>query len=166
MRLLRPGGIPAKFSLVISPPYASPVRHAMLGVGGVGGPVGAALARAGEEVTLLMRPESLDAYSGVMHVDSAVLGDFEVEAPTLPLLADSLDVLWVTTKGQPVGGGASALAPPDVVNDGRVVTLMNGVDHLRLLQQRYPIVIGGAMRVESERVQTGPHPPDIAVHPR
>ena len=126
----------------------------MLGVGGVGGLVGAALARAGEDVTLLMRPDSLGAYSGVMRVDSAVLGDFEVAVPAAPRLADAVDVVWVTPKATQLQA-ALALAPANVVNDGRVVTLMNGVDHLRLLEQRYSQVIGGAMRVESERVVPG-----------
>jgi 2-dehydropantoate 2-reductase len=126
----------------------------VLGVGGVGGLVGAALARAGEEVTLLMRAESLASYSGVMRVDSTVLGDFVVTAPARPQLTDAVDVLWVTPKATQLEP-ALTLAPADVVNDGRVVTLMNGVDHLRLLQQRYRNVVGGAMRVESERVEPG-----------
>ena len=126
----------------------------MLGVGGVGGLLGAALARAGEEVTLLMRPESLQAYTGVMHVESVVLGDFEVEVSAVPQLASAVDVLWVTPKATQLGP-ALGLAPPDVVSSARVVTLINGVDHLRLLEQRYRHVIGGAMRVESERVAPG-----------
>lgn len=125
-----------------------------MGVGGVGRLVGAALARAGEDVTLIMRPESLDTYAGVMRVDSAVLGDFEVEVRAVPRLADAVDVLWVTPKATQLRAALGA-APPDVVSDGRVVTLMNGVDHLRLPQQRYQDVVGGAMRVESERVAPG-----------
>src|SRR4051794_32917010 len=126
----------------------------MLGAGGVGGLVGAALARAGEDVVLLMRPESLNAYAGVMRVESVVLRDFEVELPAVPRLADPVDVLWVTPKATQLEP-ALELTPPDVVNGARVVTLMNGVDHLRLLRQRYEYVIGGAMRVESERVSPG-----------
>src|SRR3954454_15130141 len=126
----------------------------MLGAGGVGGLVGAALARAGEDVVLLMRPESLNAYAGVMRVESVVLRDFEVELPAVPRLTDAVDVLWVTPKATQLEP-ALELAPPDVVNGARVVTLMNGVDHLRLLRQRYEHLIGGAMRVESERVSPG-----------
>lgn len=126
----------------------------MLGVGGVGGLVGAALARAGEDVSLLMRAESLRAYTGVMRVESVVLGDFEVEVPAAPLLTGAVDVLWVTPKATQLEPALTA-APPDVVNGARVVTLMNGVDHLRLLQRRYQQVVAGAMRVESERVAPG-----------
>jgi 2-dehydropantoate 2-reductase len=126
----------------------------MLGAGGVGGLVGAALARSGSDVTLLMRPESLAAYSGRVRVESAVLGDFEVEVPAAPALTARVDVLWVTPKA-PQLAAALAQAPPEVVADGRVVTLMNGTDHLRVLQERYAHVVAGAMRVESERVAPG-----------
>jgi 2-dehydropantoate 2-reductase len=126
----------------------------MLGVGGVGGLVGAALARGGEDVTLLMRPESLRAYSGVMRVESVALGDFEVDVPALPLLDAAVDVLWVTPKATQLEL-ALRTAPSEVVGRARVVTLMNGVDHLRLLEQRYEQVIAGEIRVESERVAPG-----------
>src|SRR5437764_9057315 len=36
------------------------MRHAVLGAGGIGGLLAAALARTGPEVTLLLRPETLD----------------------------------------------------------------------------------------------------------
>jgi len=135
-------------------PYTACVKHAILGAGGVGGLIGAALARAGEDVVLLMREESRRAYGGVMQVESVVLGDFEVDVRAAPVLEGAVDVLWVTPKATQLEP-ALTLAPPGVVNGARVVTLMNGVDHLRLLQSRYEHVIGGAIRVESERVSPG-----------
>src|SRR5436190_996061 len=98
----------------------------MLGVGGVGGLMGAALARAGQDVLLLMRSESLRAYSGVMRVESAVLGDFDIQVPAVPRLIDDVDVLWVTPKATQLEA-ALGMAPPHVVNGARTVTLMNGV---------------------------------------
>src|SRR5581483_665008 len=50
------------------------VRHAILGAGGVGLLVGGALARAGADVLLLLRPETLEAFDGTIRVESAVLG--------------------------------------------------------------------------------------------
>ncbi|TML19620.1 MAG: 2-dehydropantoate 2-reductase, partial [Actinobacteria bacterium] len=50
------------------------MRHAVLGPGGVGALVGAALARAGHDVVLLLRPQSIAAYPGHIRVESAVLG--------------------------------------------------------------------------------------------
>jgi ketopantoate reductase len=40
------------------------MRHAILGAGGVGGLIGAALARSGESVTLVLRAEALTNYPG------------------------------------------------------------------------------------------------------
>ena len=130
------------------------MRHAILGVGGVGGLIGGALARSGHDVVLLMRPESAATYGGVLTVESAVLGDFEVPVRAATALAEPVDVVWVMPKATQVEG-ALRLAPADVVGKARVVTLMNGVDHLALLQQRYAGVIAGAIRVESERLAPG-----------
>jgi ketopantoate reductase len=74
------------------------MRHAVLGAGGVGAFSGAALVRAGREVLLLMREESLARYGGVVHVESALLGTFDVELPAAPTLDGSADRVWVTTK--------------------------------------------------------------------
>ena len=38
------------------------MRHAILGAGGVGGLIGVALAKSGESVTLVLRPEALKDY--------------------------------------------------------------------------------------------------------
>ena len=46
------------------------MRHAVLGAGGVGAFLGAALARAGREVLLVMRDESLPRYDGFVRVES------------------------------------------------------------------------------------------------
>lgn len=52
------------------------MRHAILGAGGIGGLLAAALARAGGDVILLLRPNSLARYDGRLVVESVVLGDF------------------------------------------------------------------------------------------
>jgi 2-dehydropantoate 2-reductase len=101
-----------------------------------------------------MRPDSLRAYAGSMQVESAVLGDFEVAVPAAASLSELVDVLWVTPKATQLED-ALRLAPAELVHEGRVVTLMNGVDHLQILQRAYRNVIGGAIRVESERVAPG-----------
>jgi len=127
------------------------MRHAILGTGGIGGLLGGALARAGAGVVLLMRPETLARYGGRLAVESAVLGDFEVEVPAAPGLDRDIDALWVTTKAMQLEP-ALALAPPERVSGAVVIPLLNGVDHLALLRARYPNVVAGAIRVESERL--------------
>lgn len=126
------------------------MRHAVLGAGGIGGLLAGALARSGAAVVLLLRPESLAAYSGRLRVESAVLGDFEVPVRGLPALDSPVDVLWVATKATQLGQALS-LAAPEVVSEAVVVPLLNGVDHLALLRRRYANVVAAAIRVESER---------------
>ncbi len=130
------------------------MRHAILGAGAIGGLIGAALARAGADVVLLMRPETLEGYSGELVVESAVLGNFAVEVPASPRLDRDVDVLWVTTKATMLDS-ALELAPPAQVDGAVVIPLLNGVDHVAVLRDRYANVVPGAIRAESERVASG-----------
>jgi 2-dehydropantoate 2-reductase len=130
------------------------MRHAVLGAGGIGGLVGAALARAGGQVVLLMRPESIARYPGRMAIESDVLGNFEVDVPAEPALEAPIDVLWVTVKATGLES-ALELAPPARVGAATVIPLLNGIDHMEVLRARYPNVVAGAIRVESERVAPG-----------
>lgn len=130
------------------------MRHAVLGSGGIGGLVGAALARGGADVVLLMRPETLARYSGTLTVESAVLGDFEVTVPAASELDREIDALWVATKA-PGLADALELAPPDRVGAAAVVPLLNGIDHVALLRELYARVVPAAIRVESERLPDG-----------
>jgi 2-dehydropantoate 2-reductase len=100
---------------------------------------------------LLLRPEALARYPGRLAVESAVLGSFEVEVPGAPLLDRSVDVVWVATKATQLEA-ALTLAPVDQVGEAVVIPLLNGVDHVGLLRARYPNVVAGAVRVESERI--------------
>ena len=50
--------------------HVPPLRHAILGAGGVGGLMGACLAKCGASVTLVVRPESLDRYPEQLHLES------------------------------------------------------------------------------------------------
>jgi 2-dehydropantoate 2-reductase len=130
------------------------MRHAILGVGGIGGLLGGALARRGGDVLLLMRPQSLTAYDGRLAVVSAVLGDFEVDVRATSALEQEVDVLWISTKALDLEP-ALALAPPDVVGDAVVIPLLNGVEHVVLLRARYVNVVAGAIRVEAEKAGPG-----------
>jgi 2-dehydropantoate 2-reductase len=130
------------------------VRHAILGAGGVGGLIGGALARAGGDVVLLLRPETLAVHPARLHVESAALGDFEVDVETASLLDRDVDVLWVTVKATRLEA-ALELAPPDRVGDAVVVPLLNGIEHVALLRTRYGQVLPAAMSVESERLEPG-----------
>jgi 2-dehydropantoate 2-reductase len=132
------------------------MRHAVLGVGGVGSFLGAALARAGRDVLLVMREESLGAYDGVMRAESALLGDFDVELPAATTLERPMDVVWVTTKA-PQLAAALERVPPAAIGRSTVVPLLNGLDHVDLLRRRYGdgTVLAGTIVTECERVEPG-----------
>lgn len=130
------------------------MRHAILGAGGVGGLLGGALARAGRDVVLLLRPETLARHPRRLRVESSVLGDFEVEVDVAGELDREVDVLWVTPKA-PDLETALTLAAPERVGRAVVVPMLNGIDHVALLRGRYERVLAAAIRVESERVEPG-----------
>lgn len=126
------------------------LRHAIIGTGGIGGLIAAALTRAGTDVLLLMPPASLARYPGRLTVQSAVLGDFEVEVPATSELDRDIDAQWIAVKAMQLDG-ALPLAPPERVGDAVVVPLLNGIDHVDVLRRHYRTVVAGAIRVESER---------------
>ena len=127
------------------------MRHAVVGAGAIGGLLAAALARAGVDVVVLMRPQTLADYEGHLAIESAVLGDFEVDVAAASALDREVDVVWVATKAMQLEP-AMALLPPERVRAAIVIPLLNGVDHVALLRKRYPNVVAGTIRVESERV--------------
>lgn len=127
--------------------------HAVLGAGGVGGLMAGALARAGREVTVIVRPGS--GHPDVVHVESDALGEFEVRVRVGERLAAPVDHLWVAVKAGALEA-AIRQAPAELVR-GSVIPLLNGVDHMAPLRACYGAgrVIAGAIRVESERVAPG-----------
>ena len=131
----------------------TPLKHAILGAGGIGGLIAANLSRAGAPVTLVLRPETLANYPKEIQLDSP-FGNFRgpVEcAAEVP----ACDVLWLTVKATQLTSALNAIHHPESV--GAIVPLLNGVDHLAALRARYPAtpVIGATIAVESERVAPG-----------
>lgn len=126
------------------------MRHAVLGVGAVGGLVAGALARAGDDVVLLIREGGLTSYPKRLAVSSTVLGSFEVPAHAVSTLDSPVDVLWVATKAMHLAQ-AVKLAPAAIVAEATVIPLLNGVDHVAALRARYRRVLPAAIRVEAEK---------------
>jgi len=131
------------------------MRHAVLGVGGVGGLVGGALAKAGHPVTLLVRSVRRDHYPDRLAVESEPLGTFEAPVRVTDRLDQPHDVVWITVKAMALEE-ALATVPPEELGDGVVVPLLNGVDHVNQLRDHYGSerVLSGTIRVEAE--QGGP----------
>src|SRR5436305_1728610 len=101
---------------------------AILGPGGVGGFLAAALSRAGNEVTVVARDETAEAIArDGIRVKSVRLGDFEARPAAVGSLAGSVDALLVATKAT---GLEAALTRVAGLDPQVVLPLLNGLDHL------------------------------------
>jgi 2-dehydropantoate 2-reductase len=130
-----------------------PLRHAILGVGGVGGLVGACLAHSGASVTLVVKREALAQYPRQLRLES-LFGNFTVDVEVAAEVP-AVDVLWITVKATQLEPALAALKNPDSVR--AIVPLLNGIDHVALLRARYGAdrVIPATIAGEMERVSLG-----------
>lgn len=130
-----------------------PLRHAILGAGGVGGLMGACLARSGAPVTMVVRRESLANYPREIRLESS-FGN--VTAPVnCAAEVPACDVLWLTVKATQLSESLGAVTNPGAIR--AIVPLLNGIDHPALLRSKYGAekVIPATIAVESERVAPG-----------
>jgi 2-dehydropantoate 2-reductase len=129
------------------------MQHAILGVGGVGGLIGACLAHAGASVTLVVRRDTLESYPRQLHLESA-FGNFAVGV-AVAAEVPPVDVLWLTVKATQFEAALTAIRDPDAVR--AIVPLLNGIDHIAVLRAKYggDRVVPATIAVETERVSTG-----------
>lgn len=129
------------------------LRHAILGAGGVGGLMGASLARAGAPVTMVVRAAALADYPQQLRLDSP-FGNVTVPVARSGEVP-ACDVLWLTVKATQLENSLAALKTPAVVKS--IVPLLNGIDHLAFLRSKYGSerVIPATIAVESERIAPG-----------
>jgi 2-dehydropantoate 2-reductase len=128
-------------------------RVAVLGPGGVGGFVAAALARSGVATTVVARERTAAVIADRgLEVTSARLGEFVARPAASARLDDDPDVLVVATKAP-----ALEAALERVTGEPRlIVPLLNGIDHLALLRERYGHrAVAGTVRVGSDRPEPG-----------
>jgi 2-dehydropantoate 2-reductase len=131
------------------------MRHAILGAGGVGGLIAVALAKSGESVTLILRPEKMQDYPAEISLESP-LGSFTVPVDRAAGVAAPYDVLWVTVKATQLENALrSVTVAPERL--GAVVPLLNGIDHVALLRARFghDRVVPASIGVEAERAAPG-----------
>jgi len=105
------------------------MRIAIMGVGGVGGPFGAALAAAGHDVTFIARGEHLEAIQrdGLHVVGTRTISVDPARATDDPASVEPVDVVLFTVKLWDVEQAGAAIRPllrPDTA----VIALQNGVD--------------------------------------
>jgi 2-dehydropantoate 2-reductase len=130
------------------------MRIAVLGPGGVGGLLAGALDRAGESVVIVARESTAQTISEHgLRVNSVMLGDFVAHPRAIARLEEPVDVLIVATKAS---GLSSALERIEVA-PRLVLPLLNGLDHIAVLRERFSpeTVIAGTIRVEADRPEPG-----------
>ena len=118
--------------------------------------MGGALAKAGHPVTLLVRPGRRGHYPERITVESEALGAFEAPVRVADRLDERFDVVWITVKATALEEALESV-PPERLGSGVVVPLLNGVDHVKQLRDRYgpERVLPGTIRVEAEQLGPG-----------
>lgn len=127
---------------------------AVLGPGGVGGFLAAALWRAQQRVIVIGREATVEQLRGRgIAVQSEILGNFAARPEAQPALTAAVDVLFVTTKAAGLEPALDRIrATPQLV-----VPLLNGLEHMPVLRQRFGPrrVPAATIRIESHSPQPG-----------
>jgi 2-dehydropantoate 2-reductase len=130
------------------------MKIAVLGPGGVGGLLGAVLQRAGEGVVIVARESTAEVISERgLQLSSVIFGDFTTRPRAVATLEEPVDALIVATKAAGLRGALERVSVTPPV----VLPLLNGLDHLAVLRERFAArsVLAGSIRVEADRPQPG-----------
>jgi 2-dehydropantoate 2-reductase len=135
-----------------NPPRGEFMRHAVLGIGAIGGLIASALEFIGEDVVLLVRAESLPKYPERLTLEQPDR-TITASAHAVSKLVESVDVLWIATKTYQLQSALEAVQ----TSPRTVVPLLNGVDHVAVLRSRFgeESVVPGTIAVEAERKEGG-----------
>ncbi len=129
----------------------------ILGAGGIGGYFGARLIQAGADVTFLVREQrqALIERSG-LQIETPQ-GGFSVQARTVTAstVQPDYDLIVLAPKSYDLASALASLAGAD--SRGMLLPLLNGLDHLRVLDARYgpARVLGGVAHIAATLTPTG-----------
>jgi 2-dehydropantoate 2-reductase len=128
------------------------MKHAVLGAGAIGGLVGTALASLGEDVTMIVRPEKLAEYPKTLTLERPT-GTLRAPAKAVSALTEPVDVLWIATRTFHLQSALEAVKSTPTL----VAPLLNGVDHVEVLRERFgrDCVVPATIAVEAERTAPG-----------
>lgn len=128
------------------------MKHAVLGVGAIGGLMGIALEFIGEQVTLVVRAEKLPDYPRQLVLEQPARTISAVARP-VSKLTEAVDVLWIATKTYQL---EPALATVETI-PRTVVPLLNGVDHVAMLRSHFgdDRVVSATIAVGADRPEEG-----------
>jgi 2-dehydropantoate 2-reductase len=123
---------------------------AILGSGAVGALLGAVLTRAGVDTTLVTREATAALLNRAgLQVDSPRFGDHHVAVRAQDRLTEPASVLVVAVKAPHLPAALERIA---VEPTTAVVPLLNGVEHLALLRERFgERAVAGVVRVQAHR---------------
>ncbi len=127
---------------------------AVLGPGGVGGLVAGALDHAGDRAIVVARASTAQAIGERgLRVSSVRLGEFTAHPRAVAELREPVDALVVATKAVGLERALERVA----VEPPLVLPLLNGLDHVALLRERFvpESVLAGTIRVEADRPEPG-----------
>jgi 2-dehydropantoate 2-reductase len=130
------------------------MRIAVLGPGGVGGLLAGVLDRAGTEVVVVAKESTAAAISEHgLRVDSVSFGEFVAHPRAVARLEEPTDALIVATKASGLKPALERIASEPKL----VLPLLNGLDHIAVLRERFPAgsVLAGTIRVEADRPAPG-----------
>jgi len=128
------------------------MRHAVLGMGAIGGLMATALSSVGEEVIAVVRYHKLTDYPKQLSLQQP-MGTVTGTAHSVSKLTEDVDVLWIATKAYHLESSLEAIE----TTPGMVVPLLNGVDHVALLRLRFghDRVVPATIAVEANRLEEG-----------
>jgi len=130
------------------------MKIAVLGPGGVGGLLAAALEQAGSEVVVVAQEPTVDviAARGLL-LESVKFGELVSRPRAVARLQEPVEALIVATKAAGLGAALERIETAPAL----VLPLLNGLDHIALLRERFvpESVLAGAIRVEADRPRPG-----------
>lgn len=128
------------------------MKHTILGAGAVGGVLGTALAALGNEVSMIVRKEKVGTHPETLTLQRPT-GMLTAKVKVVAEVTEPTDVLWIATKTYQLDDALQLVVnvPP------AIVPLLNGVEHLAVLRERYgdDRVIPATIAIEAERTADG-----------
>ena len=121
------------------------MRILVLGAGGTGGYFGARVAAAGGDVTFLVRPARAEQLARSGLVVKSPLGNLSLPVRAITTASEPFDLILLACKAYDLDSAIDAIAPA-VGPASFIVPLLNGVQHLDVLDRRFGAgrVLGGS----------------------
>jgi 2-dehydropantoate 2-reductase len=126
----------------------------ILGPGAVGGFLAAALWKSGFSVTCIAKEATVGRIQteGIT-IESTTHGTWTAYPAVTPVLSQPVDVLFVTPKAMHLAAALERVPPESLSPSTIIVPLLNGIEHMALLRERYGRQVAAAtVRIEAKYV--------------